>query len=152
MTHLGDAPVRRSIVSRIEKLRPDTAGNWGKMSAHQMICHLTDSFRVGTGEKRVSSASGALERTVIKWSALYLPLPWPKGVPTRPEVDPVRAGTKPVDFTRDLKNLLAAIDRFSDRHHRFYGLRHPVFGPMTDCQWLRWGYLHADHHLRQFGE
>ena len=28
---------------------------------------------------------------------------------------------------------------------------HPVFGPMTRGAWLRWGYLHTDHHLRQFG-
>ena len=28
---------------------------------------------------------------------------------------------------------------------------HPMFGPMTAADWMRWGYLHADHHLRQFG-
>jgi hypothetical protein len=28
---------------------------------------------------------------------------------------------------------------------------HPIFGPMSEAAWLRWGYLHADHHLRQFG-
>jgi Protein of unknown function (DUF1569) len=30
-------------------------------------------------------------------------------------------------------------------------LPHPIFGPMTAKDWMRWGYLHADHHLRQFG-
>ena len=28
---------------------------------------------------------------------------------------------------------------------------HPMFGPMSAADWMRWGYLHADHHLRQFG-
>jgi hypothetical protein len=28
---------------------------------------------------------------------------------------------------------------------------HPIFGRMSRAAWLRWGYLHADHHLRQFG-
>jgi hypothetical protein len=28
---------------------------------------------------------------------------------------------------------------------------HPMFGVMTVGDWRRWGYLHADHHLRQFG-
>jgi hypothetical protein len=28
---------------------------------------------------------------------------------------------------------------------------HPMFGGMTAKDWMRWGYLHADHHLRQFG-
>ena len=29
--------------------------------------------------------------------------------------------------------------------------RHPIFLDLTQTQWMRWGYLHADHHLRQFG-
>jgi hypothetical protein len=28
---------------------------------------------------------------------------------------------------------------------------HSIFGSMTNQDWMRWGYLHADHHLRQFG-
>jgi hypothetical protein len=28
---------------------------------------------------------------------------------------------------------------------------HPVFGPLNVAAWLRWGHLHVDHHLRQFG-
>jgi hypothetical protein len=28
---------------------------------------------------------------------------------------------------------------------------HPIFGALSARDWLRWGYLHADHHLRQFG-
>jgi hypothetical protein len=28
---------------------------------------------------------------------------------------------------------------------------HPIFGPLSYPQWMRWGYLHCDHHLRQFG-
>ena len=26
-----------------------------------------------------------------------------------------------------------------------------IFGAMTTERWKRWGYLHMDHHLRQFG-
>jgi hypothetical protein len=29
--------------------------------------------------------------------------------------------------------------------------RHPIFGELTDSERMRWGYLHMDHHLRQFG-
>ena len=29
--------------------------------------------------------------------------------------------------------------------------RHPIFGRMSQRAWLRWAYLHMDHHLRQFG-
>jgi len=27
----------------------------------------------------------------------------------------------------------------------------PIFGDMSEAEWMRWGYLHCDHHLRQFG-
>ena len=28
---------------------------------------------------------------------------------------------------------------------------HAMFGTMSPEDWMRWGYLHTDHHLRQFG-
>jgi hypothetical protein len=28
---------------------------------------------------------------------------------------------------------------------------HPIFGKMSETDWMRWAYLHVDHHLRQFG-
>ena len=28
---------------------------------------------------------------------------------------------------------------------------HPIFGPLSHAAWLRWAWLHTDHHLRQFG-
>ena len=28
---------------------------------------------------------------------------------------------------------------------------HPIFGHVSEAAWLRWAYLHMDHHLRQFG-
>jgi hypothetical protein len=31
------------------------------------------------------------------------------------------------------------------------GALHPIFGKMKEKPWMRWGYLHSDHHLRQFG-
>jgi hypothetical protein len=29
------------------------------------------------------------------------------------------------------------------------GRARPIFGRMSDAEWLRWGYLHTDHHRRQ---
>lgn len=120
------------------------------MSVHQMVCHLDDSYKCALGEKQASSSSGFLQRTLVKQLALKLPLRWPKGVPTRPEVEQGKGGTPPLVFGPDLISLLAILDRFCD------GLptpcsTHPIFGAMTAKDWMRWGYLHADHHLRQFG-
>jgi Protein of unknown function (DUF1569) len=151
MIHFGDPKVRELVVQRLALLTPDTKARWGKMSAGQMICHLNDSYLGVMGLRSVSPASGPLQRTVIKWAALYLPTPWPKGTPTRPEVEQGRGGTPPVDFESDRKALVTSIARFCDPKRTFTWAPQPIFGPMTDRQWMRWGYLHSDHHLRQFG-
>jgi hypothetical protein len=137
------------IQQRISRLCADTPRQWGRMSPHQMVCHLNDSFMIATGERHASPATGIRERTIIKWLALYLPVPWPKGIPTRPEVDQFGCGTVPVDFERDRAFLSSIIERVINE--RIDGRSHPIFGPMSRRLWLRWGYLHTDHHLRQFG-
>jgi hypothetical protein len=140
---------RAEIRDRLRTLKPDSKARWGRMSAHQMVCHLSDACRMALGEKTVMPASNLIQRTMIKWIALYLPMPWPRSLPTRPELDQDTAGTRPVDFATDLARLAGLLDLSaaarSDRP------RHPVMGRMSESEWLRWGYLHADHHLRQFG-
>ena len=83
---------------------------------------------------------------------LYLPFHWPHGVPTRPEFDQIDgSGTPPAEFSVDLRSLLAAIEKFTAQPRAFAFRTHPMFGDMSERDWMRWGYLHADHHLRQFG-
>jgi Protein of unknown function (DUF1569) len=139
----------RQVLERVACLRPDSPRQWGRMSVHQMICHLTDSFLVAFGEKQVSSATGWYQRSIMKWGALYLPAPWPKDIATRPEIDQVAgAGTPPANFELDKETLRAATMRFV-QFREFAA--HPFFGEMKTGEWMRWGYLHMDHHLRQFG-
>ena len=136
---------------RLSHLSADSARRWGRMTAHQMVCHLTDAFLMGTGQKPVSSARGWHNRTVVKWIALYVPVRWPAGIATRPEVDQEIGGTKPGTFASDLAALDALLQRAASEHEFFHGRPHPIFGPLSRGAWLRWGYLHVDHHLRQFG-
>ena len=141
---------RAEIVARTRLIQPSSPRKWGRMSAHQMICHLADSFRVIIGEKAVSPAPGAPSK-IMKWLALQLPLRWPHGVKTRPEVGQFVAGTAPTQFEPDCKELLRLIERFTREPRDFQWHPHPMFGDMDDEEWMRWGYLHTDHHLRQFG-
>jgi len=151
MKNLAETDVRTSVLDRIAALQPGSKARWGRMSAHQMICHLVDSYRVPMGEKSASPATHLLNRTVIKWVALNVPMHWPKGVPTRPEIDQHVGGTRPSEFERDRRELADLIRRFSSPPHDFQWHPHPMFGMMRNSEWQRWGYLHADHHLRQFG-
>jgi Protein of unknown function (DUF1569) len=150
MKTMARAQDKEEIVRRLRTLRADSARRWGRMSAHQMICHLSDSFLAVTGQRHVSPASGPLQRTVIKWIALYAPFNWPQGVPTRPEVDQESGGTKPSNFAADVTQLEMLVELITTRKGCF-GPSHPIFGNMSETAWMRWAYLHMDHHLRQFG-
>jgi hypothetical protein len=147
---LLDGQTREELRIRIGSLTPNDRARWGKMSVAQMVCHLSDAYLCPLGQKQASSASGFFQRTVMKFAALKVPLPWPKGIQTRPEMEQGKGGTPPAEFARDRDTLLRVLDQFVDGLPQ-PPIDHPIFGPMTREDWGRWGYLHADHHLRQFG-
>lgn len=153
MKSLARAGDKAEILRRLRSVRPDSPRRWGRMSAPQMICHLSDAFRMVMGRMQVTHATGLWQRTFLKWGALYLPLRWPGGrIVTSPEIDQMTAGTKPGDFAGDVAELAALTEQFTAATRAFEWQPHPIFGRMSDAQWLRWAYLHMDHHLRQFGE
>jgi hypothetical protein len=138
---------KQEILNRIAALRPDSPRQWGKMTCGQMICHLSDAILVPLGEVAVTPAPVPVPRAVFKFVALRVGLKWPRGIRTRPEMEQGVGGTPPVAFDADRAKLAALLERFAaERSH----LDHPIFGKMTGEDWMRWGYLHCDHHLRQF--
>ena len=141
---------RHELLRRLRTVRPESDARWGRMSAHQMICHLADAFRMANGDKEVSTASGRLQRSIIKWIALYLPVSWPVGIPTRPETDQTIGGTRPTEFASDVAEVERLLMKTAGQTPPAWP-EHPIFGRMSHRAWLRWGYLHTDHHLRQFG-
>lgn len=154
--NLANPADKQEIVQRIAKIQSSSPGRWGKMTAPQMICHLADSFRVTMGEKpwvteRISVTPIPVPGWFVKWVALQVPLQWPHSTPTRPEVDSEKGGTPPAVFEGDVHNLLRLLERFTRQPRDFSWQPHPIFGGMTEVEWMRWGYLHMDHHLRQFG-
>jgi hypothetical protein len=149
---LDDPSCKQEILNRIGKVRHDSPRRWGRMTAAQMICHLNDSFLGVMGEKPITIEPKFRARKLVKFIALYLPMHWPKGVPTRPEFDSQIGGTPPADFDSDKRALLALVKRFTEQPPRFQFQPHPMFLEMSAPEWMRWGYLHTDHHLRQFGE
>jgi hypothetical protein len=142
---------KTEILRRLSLVRPESARRWGRMSAHQMVCHLSDSFLAVIGRRPISPATGPLQQTVVKWIALYLPVRWPPDIQTRPEVDQTIGGTRPGDFAADVAQLQMLIELITTQRDGFEWQCHPIFGRMSEFAWMRWAYLHVDHHLRQFG-
>jgi hypothetical protein len=149
MKNLSSAHDLAEILTRIAQVTDSDARRWGSMSAHEMLCHLRDAFAYPLGERAVAPVKRLIPRFLFKWVALQLPIRWPPGISAPPEVDQRIGGTPPVDFEPDRAALLDNVGRFARAAGPFGP--HPIFGAMTSADWMRWGYLHCDHHLRQFG-
>ncbi len=142
----------RSLVERLGRLQPDTPRRWGTLSAGEMLCHLGDAHESVLGVRVPPGPRPAgRPRPIIKWVALYAPLRWPKGFPTRPGVNPRRKGTRPGDFEQDRGRAIASLERLAVAEPTTLAPSHTLFGPMDARDWYRWAYRHVSHHLRQFG-
>jgi len=149
---LASSADKAEIVRRLGALRPDSTRRWGRMTAHQMVCHLSDGYRMLTDRRVIDLTPFPLPRGIIKVLALYVPVNWRANLPTTPALDQAAAGTRPTDFALDVAALVRLLDDITtDPRRHADGPLHPLFGRMSPSAWMRWAYLHADHHLRQFG-
>jgi hypothetical protein len=141
-----------AIRARMRTLTPTSERQWGTMSSHEMICHLSDALRHPLGDRPAELPKpSCLRHTLLKWLVLWGIPQYPKGAQTRAYFDPKREGTKPEEFARDLQTLDQLTMRFVAEAPRI-SIQHTRFGPMRAKDWLRWWWMHTDHHLRQFGK
>src|SRR5512138_3759932 len=92
---LSDPAAKEEIIERLQRIQPLSQRRWGRMTAHQMLCHLSDAYRIPLGEKKVNPVAVRLPRSLMKWWALAVPVRWPRGLNGPPEVDQLRGGTCP---------------------------------------------------------
>lgn len=151
MKNLQNDADRAQILRRLRTIRADTPRLWGKMSANQMICHLSDAFRGVTGEIKIMPTGTVFQRVVVKRLLMYMP-PMPvKNYSTAPEINQEIGGTQPKDFASDAAELERLIAEFTDEKTDCSKWSHPFFGQLSRWEWSRWAYVHINHHLRQFG-
>jgi len=53
MKTLSNPTDREEIIHRLRAVGPTSPHRWGGMSSHQMVCHLTDGFRMCMNLKTV---------------------------------------------------------------------------------------------------
>lgn len=150
MKTLADPAVLAELEARLATLTAGDRGLWGTMTVGQMICHLRDSYEIPLATRTVAPIQmPTLQRKLMKRLGLYAPFKWPPGVKTVPEVEQGVGGTPPAEFESDRAALLSILRQFAAAP--IAKVPHAIFGSMTRADWMRWGYLHPDHHLRQFG-
>src|SRR5258708_38619004 len=141
---------KEEILHRLHPIHPSRQRRWGSMSAHNMICHLGDGFRLYMGERPAKTAPVPAPRLLLKWVALWAPVPWPHGFKTAPELDQQGGGTPPVEFAADMKQLRELIERFARRPPDFVPKPHPPFALLSEREWKPLAYLPPDHPLPHF--
>lgn len=136
------------MLARLDSLRPDSARQWGKMDAAQMLAHCQQPLRVALGDLPLKrSLIGLLFGRMAK-KKLLDPAPWKQGMPTAPEFKI----TNPRDFAKEKAALRELVVRFGKGGPgALTKAPHPFFGPLTTDEWQALQARHLDHHLRQFG-
>ncbi|GAA4424936.1 hypothetical protein GCM10023188_05350 [Pontibacter saemangeumensis] len=144
--------IKQGLFERVDMLKADTKGRWGKLNVEQMVRHLTEANRMAFAEIPMPDRSNLLTRTLFKWMFLHniKPPGRDKGnIKTFPEVDVVQLGSVVDDLETEQKRYKAIIERLlaAPKLHP----AHTVFGKMTREDWGLLAYAHADYHLTQFG-
>jgi hypothetical protein len=146
MKTMWDAARQREIRARVAQLSPESRAAWGRMSAPQVVCHLAESLKMALGDLPVTPKKVPIRFPPLKQLIVYV-VPFPKGVPTAPEL----IARAPANWQADVADLQALIDRFVARADAVAWPKHPAFGRLSKRAWGVLVYRHMDHHLRQFG-
>ena len=136
---------REAMVRRVRSLTSQHQRRWGKMTAHQMLCHVSDQMRVALGDLPSTPYGPFLSGQFARWYAIHTPLPWPKGkVRTAPEM----LTAKPASWEGDIQACESLIARFGRERAAAV---HPRFGSLSPREWGILAAKHLNHHFTQFG-
>lgn len=147
MPTLLDPNQRAVLLRRIDALRPDLRPAWGRMTAPEMVAHLTLAITSCLEGGPVRVRPSPLSRFPINWLVINV-LPWPKGKVQAPAELLAPAGAV---WSESLAELRAATERFAAKEPAGGWPPSPVFGSLTRAGWGALLAKHMDHHLRQFG-
>jgi uncharacterized protein DUF1569 len=147
MKSIWNTTAQRELHDRLTMLAAGRRARWGKMSAQQMVRHLSESLKMALGELKVSPKKLPIRYPPLKQLIIYV-APFPKHAPTAPELV---ITTTPNEWMRDVDELQALVDRFTARGKQGPWVDHPAFGRLSARAWGVLVYRHMDHHLRQFG-
>lgn len=150
MQNVFDARDAQQFISRINKLTPDRAAAWGRMSVDQVLAHLNVPYSI-IFEPEKHKKPGFIAKLLLKnfvKSKVVNDLPYKQNLPTSPVFKIADAR----DFEAEKKLLIGNIQKVQQLgKEAFEGKENLSFGRMTSGEWNNMMAKHLDHHLTQFG-
>jgi Protein of unknown function (DUF1569) len=142
--------VSDEVISRINKLTPDSQRQWGKMDVAKMLAHVCVAYE-SIYEPGKHPAPNFLMKFILKTfvrGVVTGDKPLKKNSPTGKEF----IITSDKDFAVEKARLIEYIQKTQQLgESEFDGKENPSFGVMTKTEWNNLMYKHLDHHLQQFG-
>lgn len=149
MKNLFEPSVREEILSRIDKLSPDSKAQWGKMNVRQAMRHMSMAFDIATGKLNPTPANvPKMPKWLFKFFLLNIKPPREKAE-TFVEMNTVNLGIDPSDFETERNHLKQSVEDFYNSQSLLP--ENKLAGKFSKTDWGKLNYNHTDHHLRQFG-
>lgn len=150
LPNVFEKEVTDGLIERINKLKPDSPAQWGKMDVARMLAHCNVAYETfyepGKHPKPNFLMKFILKNFIKKKVTGEAPMP--KNSPTAPYF--VIKSDK--DFEAEKQRLIDYINKTQQLgESHFDGLESMSFGPMTKTEYSNMMYKHLNHHLEQFG-
>lgn len=142
--------LKHGYVNLLTTIDPDTKGAWGKMNVHQMIEHMSYSFRQASGKDKYTLVTP--EDNVPKMQAFLM-----SEKPFRENTPNVLIGDNTIPVAHaaisdSITELQAEIDHFFEVYKDAgKTITNPFFGNLNYEMQVQLLHKHALHHLKQFG-
>ena len=137
--------MKNELLKRINQLTPKIQPKFGQMTAHQMVCHCTDFYRLILGEMLLK------EKPLLNVQEVTQLAQSKKKVPSPNQFDQVAGnGTSPKNFESALATLKKYLEKFYRLHEAYDYPPHFYFGRLSRIEWRKIAYYHMNHPLRQF--
>ena len=148
MSNLFDQQDVSQILKRIERLKPDSQRQWGKMNVAQMLAHCNMSLKTARGQNHIKRVFiGRIIGPLMKPKVLG-EKPFSKNSPT----DKSYIFKEDLKFEEEITATITSIKKFFEGGASQCTTHpHPFFGKFTPEEWAVFEWKHLDHHLRQFG-
>ena len=140
------------FVLLIKTIDEDQEPNWGKMNVHQMVEHMTDSFRIANEKNKDEKIITPADRLEATYQFMMSDKPFKENTKNSQLADappPTRH-----EFLED--SILELDNEVTDFHTFFKGdpekkTTNAIFGYLNYAEWVQLLHKHAMHHLKQFG-